>query len=167
MPNCRGDEAFLDALLPHVPSIGSLRITGHSSIETVADELPGFFGVPILGLTSLELQQTAEPAQLFSPDNSPVPPPFHNISKLKSLSLTQTPLYPALFTIGSLVELKLTGYTIPFHFGTLLGLLDSNSDLELVVLDIQFVSCTVSTKNKYHLNGHLRAIPSRTIAHQL
>ena len=145
MPDCRGDNAFLDALLPHAPSIGSLRIMGHLSIETVADELPGFFDVPILGLTSLELQQTAEPAQLFPPDNSPVPPLFHNISKLRSLSLTQTPLYPALFTIGSLVELKLTGYTIPFHFGTLLGLLDSNSDLELVVLDIQFVTDSVKT----------------------
>jgi hypothetical protein len=99
----------------------------------------------MLGLTSLELQQTAEPAQLFPSDNTPIPPPFHNVSKLKSLSMTRTPLYPVLFTIGSLVELKLIGYTTPFHFGTLLRLLDSNPGLEVVVLDIQFVTDSVET----------------------
>jgi hypothetical protein len=145
IPECRGDETFLDALLPHIPRIDSLCLTGHSSIETVAGELPGFFDSPMLGLTSLELQQTEEPAQLFPPDNSPVPPPFHNISKLRSLSLTQTPLYLTLFTIESLVELKLIGYTIPFQFGTLLGLLDSNRGLKLIVLDIQFVTGSVET----------------------
>jgi hypothetical protein len=145
VPDVDGDEAFLNALLPHVPRIGFLRLTGHSSVETVADRLLGLFASPILGLTSLELQQTEEPAQLFPPDNSPVPPPFHNISNLRSLSLTQTPLYPALFTIGSLVELRLTGYTIPFPFGTLLGLLDSNRGLELVVLGLRFVTGSVET----------------------
>jgi hypothetical protein len=145
VPDVDGDEAFLNALLPHVPRIGSLRLTGHSSVETVTDELPSFFGPPMLELTSLELQQTEEPTQSFPPDDAPVPPPFHNISKLKLLSLTQTPLYPALFTIGSLVELKLTGYTIPLHFGTFLGLLDSNRGLQLVVLDIQFVTGSVET----------------------
>ena len=139
------DEHFLNELLPHVPKIGSLRITGHSFVETVAYDLPGFFGPPMLRLTSLELQQTEEPAQLLPIDDAPVPPPFRNVSKLKSLSLTQTPLYPTLFTIRSLVELKLTGYTIPFQFGTLLGLLDSNPNLELVVLDIKFVAGSVET----------------------
>jgi hypothetical protein len=145
VPDVEGDEAFLNALLPHVPRIGSLRLTDHSSIETVTDELPGFFASPMLGLTSLELQQTEDPAQLFPPDNSPIPPPFHNVSRLKSLSLTQTPLYPTLFTIRSLVELKLIGYTIPFQFDALLGLLDSNPNLELVVLDVQFVTSSVKT----------------------
>jgi hypothetical protein len=73
----------------------------------------------------------------------PYLPFFQNLSKLESLSLTQTPLYPALLTIGSLVELKLTGYTIPFQFNTFLGLLASNAGLELVVLDIQFVPGSV------------------------
>ena len=145
VPDVDGDEAFLNALLPHVPRIGSLRLTGHSSIETVTDELIGFFASPMLELTSLELQQTEEPTQLFPPDDAPVPQPFRNVSKLKSLALTQTPLYPALFTIGSLVELKLTGYTIPLQFGTLLELLDSNRGLELVVLDVQFVTGSVET----------------------
>jgi hypothetical protein len=97
----------------------------------------------MLGLTSLELHQTAKPTQLFPSDNTPIPPPFHNVSKLKSLSLTQTPLYPALFTIGSLVELKLIRYTSPFHFDTFLRFLDSNPGLEVVVLDIQFVTDSV------------------------
>ena len=144
-PDVEEDETFLNALIPHVSRIGSLCLTGHSSIETVADELPGFFGSPMLGLTSLELQQTEEPVQLFPPDDAPIPPPFRNVSDLRSLSLTQTPLYPTLFTIGSLVELKLTDYTIPFHFPTLLVLLDSNRSLELVVLDIQFVTGSVET----------------------
>jgi hypothetical protein len=153
VPDVEGDETFLNALLPHVPRIGSLRLTGHSSIETVADELPGFFASPMLELTSLELQQTEEPIQLFPPDDASVPPPFRNVSKLKSLALTQSPLYPTLFTIRSLVELKLTGYTIPLHFGTLLGLLDSNRGLEFVVLDVQFVAGSVETTpaRKVHL----------------
>jgi hypothetical protein len=145
VPDSRGDEAFLSALLPHVPRIDSLRLTGYSSAETVADDLPGFFTSPMLNLTSLELQQTAEPAQLFPSDNTPMPPLFRGVSKLKSLSLTRTPLYPSLFTIGSLVELKLIGYTSPFHFGTFLRLLDSNPGLEVVVLDIQFVTDSVET----------------------
>ena len=142
----KGDEAFFNALLPHVPRIGSLRLTGCSSIETVADDLPGFFASPMLELTSLELEQTAEPAQLFPFDDSPVPP-FFNVSKLKSLSLAKTPLYPALFTVTSLVELKLTRYTNPFHFGTFLGLLESNPNLERVVLDIRFVAGSVETRS--------------------
>jgi hypothetical protein len=145
VPDVEEDGAFLNGLLPHVSRIGSLRLTGHSSVETVKDELPGFFASPMLELTSLELQQTEEPIQLFPPDDATVPPPFRNVSKLRSLSLTQTPLYPTLFTIGSLVELKLTVYIIPFHFPTLLVLLDSNRGLELVVLDIQFATGSVET----------------------
>jgi hypothetical protein len=143
IPDCKGDEAFLDVLLPHISRVASLRLTGHSSIEMAEDDLPSLFGAPILGLTSLELQQTAEPVQLFPPIDSPVPSIFQNVSKLESLSLTQTPLYPALFTIESLVELKLTGYTIPFQLDTFLGLLGSNPGLELVMLDIQFVTSSV------------------------
>ena len=143
VPDSKRDEALLNALLPHVSKIGSLRLTGYPSIETVAEDLPGFFASPILGLTSLELQQTADPAQPFPPNNFPVPPPFLDVSKLKLLTLTRTPLYPTLFTITSLVELKLIGYTTPLHFGTFLGLLVSNSDLELVVLDVQFLRDSV------------------------
>ena len=145
VPDCKRDETFLNSLLPHVPRIGSLRLTGYSSVETVADDLPGFFASPMLRLTSLDLQQTTEPAQLFPSDHSPLPPPFLAVSKLKSLSLTQTPLYPILFTITSLVELRLIGYTSPFHFDTFLGLLVSNPGLELVALDIQFVTDSVET----------------------
>lgn len=145
VPDSKGDETFLNSLRPHVSRIGSLRLTGYSSVETMADDLPGFFASPMLSLVSLELQQAAEPAQLFLSDHSPIPPPFLAISKLKSLSLTQTPLCPPLLTITSLVELKLIGYTSPFHFGTFLGFLVSNPDLELVVLDIQFVTGSVET----------------------
>ena len=47
-----------------------------------------------------------------------------------------------LFTITSLVELKLNS---PFHFDKSLGLLSSNSGLEHIVLDIQFIADSVET----------------------
>ena len=74
-----------------------------------------------------------------------MPPVFQNVSKLKSLRLTQTPIYPSLFNIASLVELKLIGYTSPFDFGTFVGFLASNDDLEIVVLDIKFIEGSVRT----------------------
>ena len=57
----KGDEIFLQALLPHVPRTSHLSLSGYSSAETVTDDLPGFSASPILGLTSLELEQTEEP----------------------------------------------------------------------------------------------------------
>ena len=143
----KGDGAFLNALLPHVSRIGSLRLTGCSAIETVAGDLPGFFTSPMLGLTSIELEQTAEPAQLFPSDDSPVPPPFLNVSNLRSLSLTRTPLYSTLFVVPFLVELKLTRYRSRFDFGTFLAFLESNPNLERVTLDIRFVAGSVETRN--------------------
>ena len=141
----RGDEDFLELSLPQASRIGRLRLTGYSIIETVADDLPGFLGSPIPNLTSLELQQTEEPAKLFPSREAPVPPIFQNVSKLESLSLTRTPLYPALLGTTSLRELKLLGYTRLLHFGTFLGFLDSNPGLERVVLDIQFIVDSVET----------------------
>ena len=90
-------------------------------------------------LTSLELQQTTEPAKTFPSGNTPIPPIFRNVTKLESLCLTRTPLHPVLLSITSLRELKLLGYTRLLHFGTFLGFLDSNPGLERVVLDIQFI----------------------------
>jgi len=96
-------------------------------------------------LSSLALRQAEEPTELFPTNESPIPPVFQNVSKLKSLCLTLTPIYPALFNITSLVELKLIGYTCPFHFGTFVGFLASNSNLETVVLDVKFVDGSVWT----------------------
>ena len=95
-------------------------------------------------LTSLELQQTIEPAT-SSPMDEASPPIFQNVAKLVSLRLTRTPLYPAVFRITSLKELKLLGYTNSFLFGKLIGFLDSNPELEFVVLDIQFTPGSVET----------------------
>jgi len=134
----KGDEILLKALLPHVSRISHLSLAGYSSIEGVADNLPGFFTSPMPNLTSLELEQPTQPTETFPPNETPAPPLFQNVSKLKSLHLTRTPLYPAVFSIASLVELKLVGYTTPFHFAKFTGFLDSNPDLELIVLDIQF-----------------------------
>ena len=138
-----GGEDFLESLIPQTSKIGRLRLTGYSSVETVVDDLPGFFDSPMPNLTSLDLQQTTEPAELFPSNEAPVPPIFQDVTKLESLSLTQTPLYPVLLSVTSLRELKLLGYTSPFHFGTFLGFLGSNPDLERVVLDIQFVADSV------------------------
>ena len=139
IPDIKSDPSFLRELLPHVARVGHFSLTGHSSIKTVADDLPGFFDSSMPNLTSLELQQTTEPAEIFPSGKTPVPPIFRNVTKLESLCLTRTPLYPALLGITSLRELKLLGYTSPFHFGTFLGFLGSNPGLELLVLDIQFV----------------------------
>ena len=135
----KDDEIFLNAFLPHISKIAYLSLSGYSSIQDVADNLPGFFASPMLDLISLELEQDEEPTESFPSSEIPTHPLFQNVSKLKSLYLTRTPLYPALANITSLTELKLVGYTTPFHFGKFIRFLRSNPDLELITLDIQFV----------------------------
>ena len=138
------DTIFLDALLPHTSRIAHLTLTGYPSIEVLANVIPSFFASTIHTLTSLKLQQSAEPLEPFPASAPPTFPLSWGLSKLKSLCLTRTPLYPALRSITSLVELKLVGYTTPFQFGKFIGFLRSNPDLELVVLDIQFVETPAS-----------------------
>ena len=141
----KSDEDFLKPLLPHTSKIGSLRLVGFASTETVSDDLPGFFSSPMPNLTSLELQQTAEPIELFPSREALAPPVFQNTTRLVSLRLTRTPLYPTLFKISSLRELKVLGYTSLFNFGTFIGFLDSNLNLEYVVLDVRFITDSVET----------------------
>ena len=145
VPDIRSSEDFLELLPPHTSRICHLRLAGYPSVEAVANNLPGFFASPLSSLTSLELQQAEEPSELFPSSESPFPPIFQNVSMLKSLCLTRTPLYPPLFGITSLVELKLLGYTSPFHFGTFIGFLESNLALETLNLDISFVDSSVWT----------------------
>ena len=133
------DENFLQALLPHTSRINHLSLTGYSSIEDVARDLPDFFVTPMFNPTSLELEQTEEPIESFLSDATPTHPLFQNVSKLKSIRFTRTPLYPAITSIRSLVELKLVGYTTPFDFKKFIGFLRSNPNLEIIVLDIQFI----------------------------
>ena len=144
----KGDEDFLKPLLPHTSKTGSLRLVGFASTETVSDDLPGFFSSPMPNLTSLELQQTAEPIELFPSREALAPSVFQNTTRLVSLRLTRTPLYRTLFKIPSLRELRLLGYSTPFDFGTFIGFLDSNLDLEYVVLDVQFITDTVKTARR-------------------
>jgi len=148
----RSGEDFLEPLLPHALKIGSFRLAGYSSIEAVTNDLPGFFDSPMPNLTSLELQQNTEPTELFPPSEAPVPPVFQNVAKLESLCLTRTPLYPTIFSIASLVELKLLEYTVPFRFEAFIGFLGSNLDLERVILDVQF------------LIGSVQTVPARKVA---
>ena len=111
-------------------------------------------------LTSLELEQTAQPAKSSPSSETPVPPLFQSVSKLKSLHLTRTPLYPAVFSITSLVELKLVGYTTLFHLVKFIGFLRSNPDLEVIVLDVRFVKelfCFLSATRIVPL-AHLREL---------
>ena len=140
-----GDEDFLQALPPHTTRISHLYLTGYSSIERVADDLPGFFASPMSNLVSLELEQTEDPVDSFPSNETPAPPLFQNISKLKSLHLIRTPLYPAVCSTTSLVELKLVGYTGTLDFGKFIGLLHSNPNLEIVALDLQFTGGSVWT----------------------
>ena len=137
----KADAVFLEAslALSRTRTVAHLSLTGCASVEAVANAAPTLFASTVHGLVSLELQQTAEPIELFPPDTPPAPPISWKLSELKSLRLTRTPLYPALTSATSLVELELVGYTTPFQFGKVIGLLRSNPDLESVVLDIQFV----------------------------
>ena len=139
----KGDKDFLQALLPHTSRTSHLSLTGYSSIERVADDLPGFFTSPMSNLTSLELEQIEEPTESFPSNRIPVPPPLLNVSKLKSLLLTRTPLYPTVFSTTPLVELKLVGYTGTLHFGTFIKFLRSHPNLETVTLDLQFAEGSV------------------------
>ena len=139
----KSDGNFLEPLLPHISKIVRLRLAGYSSIEIVAYDLPGFFSSPMPNLSFLELQQHVEPAELFPLNGTSIPPIFQRVSKLESLCLTRIPIYPTLFSIASLRELKLLGYANPVNFRTFIGFLHSNLDLELVVLDVQFVAGSV------------------------
>ena len=132
------DEDFLQALVPHASRISGLSLTEYSSIESVADDLPGLFTSPMPALTSLELRQTDQPAQAFPLDEASTPPIFRNLSNLRTLHFVRTPIYPAVFRIASLVELRLVNYTSPFHFGEFIEFLHCNQRLEVVTLDLQF-----------------------------
>ena len=103
-------------------------------------------------LTSLELEQTEEPTESFPSNETLTPPLFRSISKLKSLHSTRTPLYPTVFNIASLVELKLIGYTGALNFGRFIDFLHLNPSLEIVTLDLQFTE------------GSVRIAPDRTVS---
>ena len=133
----RGDEIFLKAILPHTSRIAHLSLTRYRSIEAVANVIPTLFISAMHNLISLELQQSSKPIELF-PSRPALPIPWR-LSRLTSLRLTQTPLYPALTNITSLVELNLVGYTTPFDFQKFTSFLSSNPDLQIITLDIQFV----------------------------
>ena len=134
----KGDNDFLQALIPHTSRISDLSLTGYSSIETVTGDLPGFFTSPASRLISVKLEQADQPAETFPSNGASVPSLLQDLSKLRSLHLIRTPLYPAVFSITSLVELTLVNYAVPFHFGKLIEFLHSNPCLELVILDLQF-----------------------------
>ena len=148
-PDIARDEGFLQALIPHVSRISDLSLTGYSSMKNAEDKLPGFFS-PMPNLTSLELGQTEWLAKSFPLDETPTLPILQNVSKLKSLHLTRVPLYSTLFHIQSLVELKLTDYTIPF--GKFVGFLEPNVALEIVILRLSFIKGSVWT------------VPERTVS---
>jgi hypothetical protein len=139
----RGDQDFLQALLPHVPRISHLSLTRYLSIGDVAHDLPGFLAITMPNITSLELEQEAQTTELFRSKATTAPPLFQNLSNLKSLHLTRVSDLLILSDITSLVELKLEGYTIPF--GKFIGFLGSNLALEIVVLDLGFVKSSVRT----------------------
>jgi hypothetical protein len=86
----------------------------------------------------LELQQASETVELFPSRESPAFPISWKLSKLTSLRLTRTPLYPAITGVTSLVDLKLDGYTTPFQFPEFIAFLGANPNLQFIVLDVQF-----------------------------
>ena len=137
------DAVFLRTFLPHTSRIIHLSLTECSSIEAVAIAVPDFFASTIHSLTSLELQQTADPVELFPSGTPPAFPFSWKLPKLESLRLTRVPLYPALASVTSLTELKLVGYATPFHFWKFIEFLRCNPNLELITLDIPFAECPI------------------------
>ena len=137
------DEHIFEVLLPHASRISGFSLAESLSIENTTAEFPDFFASPMPSLTSLELEQIYQPPDTFPMYASSAPPLFQNVSNLKSLRFTRTPLYPMIFNITSLVELKLINYEAPFHFGKLIKFLHSNPNLELVNLDLQFIKDSV------------------------
>lgn len=137
----KGDEIFLEAILPHTSRIAHLSLAGYRSIAAVAKIIPIFFISTMHNLISLELQQSSKPLEIFPFEAPPMSPISWELSRLTSLRLTRTPLYPALTNITSLVELDFAGYTTPFNFRKFTSFLGSNPDLKIITLDIQFVDC--------------------------
>ena len=133
------DETFVEAIIPHTSRIDHLSLTGYQSIEAAANVFPTFFTSTMQDLISLALQQSSDPVELF-PSIS-VPPAFSipwKLSRLTSLHLTRTPLYPAITSVTSLLDLKLDGYRTPFRFPEFIGFLGANPNLQSIVLDVQF-----------------------------
>jgi len=140
--DAEGCKGFLQALLPHVPRISHLSLTGYAPVTDVENILPGFFASPMLNLTSLELEQAGYSTEFFPSRGTPAPQLFQNISKLKSLHLGRTPLYPVLYNIESLVELKAAYDRAPFQ--KFIGFLESNPNLEAIDLHITFAEAPAS-----------------------
>ena len=143
LSNIQKDKDFIQALLPHVSRISHLSLTRYRSIRNLENLLPNFFASPMLNLTSLELEQEGESTDLFPSKAAPTPQLLQNVSKLKSLRLTGIPLYPVLYNIEPLVELKLVDYSVPFQ--KFIGFLESNLNLEILDLEITFDSDPVLT----------------------
>jgi len=138
VPDINGDETFLEAILPHTSRIAHLSLTGYRSIEALANVIPTLLTSAMHNLISLELQQSSMSVELFPSGVPPSPQISWKLSRLMSLPLTRTPLYPALTNITSLVELALVGYAVPFNFRKFTGFLSSNPDLQTITLDVQF-----------------------------
>ena len=133
------DETFVEAIIPHTSRIDHLSLTGYQSIEAAANVFPTFFTSTMHDLISLELQQSSDPVELFH--SRSVPPAFSipwKLSRLTSLHLTRTPLYPAITSVTSLLDLRLDGYRTPFRFPEFIGFLGANPNLQSIVLDVQF-----------------------------
>ena len=133
---------FLQALFPHAARISHLSLSVYPPIERVVDVHPDFFA-SAPDLTSLEFKNRLEPAKWFPSKEAPMPSLFRNVSKLVSLHLANAPLYPTLFNIASLVELKFVGHKI--YFQSFIEFLESNHSLETVVLELTFVKSSVLT----------------------
>ena len=129
----QGDVDFLKAFLPHTTKIAHLSLTGYSSLEGMARDIPSLSASLAPNLVSLELEQTEEPTGSF-----PSYPLFQNVSGLKLLRLTRTPLHPLLMKTTSLLELNFSGCTTPFRFEDFIEILRSNPSLERIALDIRF-----------------------------
>ena len=70
----KGDEIFLETILPHTSRIAHLSLAGYRSIAAVAKIIPTFFISTMHNLISLELQQSSKPLEIFPFEAPPMSP---------------------------------------------------------------------------------------------
>lgn len=129
----RQDPEFRDLIKPYIQNIETLQFEKLTAIEDLTQTLPNFpQSTPNLRslrlshkVTELEWDPSIDPFVLFP-------------STLRSLSMSEIPLYPSFLGLGTLTTLSLHYYEVCPPLDTVLDVLEGNRLLESVDLQIAF-----------------------------
>ena len=127
----RQDPEFRDLIMPHIQNTKTLQFDDFPTIEDFTQVVPNFpRSMP--NLRSLGLERSSN-----EPDWDPPIDPFKSFPHtLRSLLLSDIPLYPSFLKIRTLTKLSLRYYSIRAPLGSILDLLEKNRSLESVELGI-------------------------------